>query len=108
MDTYTQIHKARILQDFYLPFGYKITKQTPYVLESKTRNEQEAKKILKSRFQEKIKTFKEKKVEIIENNVTIEIKDGICTAAGTLVVREIIGAPEVFTIPESTIQKNEE
>ena len=90
MDTYTQIHKARILQDFYLPFGYKITKQTPYVLESKTRNEQEAKKILKSRFQEKIKTFKEKKVEIIENNVTIEKKGGKMIATGELILNEPI------------------
>ena len=92
MDTYTQIHKARILQDFYLPFGYKITKQTPYVLESKTRNEQEAKKILKSRFQEKIKTFKEKKVEIIENNVTIEKKGGKMIATGELILNEPIAA----------------
>ena len=92
MDTYTQIHKVRILQDFYLPFGYKITRQTPYVLESKTRNEQEAKKILKSRFQKKIKTFKEKKVEIIENDVTIEKKGGKMIATGELILNEPIAA----------------
>lgn len=50
----------------------------------------------------------EKGVEILENNVTIECKDGECLASGILVVREIIGAPETFVIPEETIQKNEE
>lgn len=92
MDTYTQIHKVRILQDFYLPFGYKLTKQTPYKLEAKTRSEQDAKQILKERFQEKIKTFKEKKVEIIENNVTIEKAGDKMIATGELVINEPIAA----------------
>lgn len=92
IDTYTQIHKVRILQDFYLPFGYKITKRTPYTLQAKNRSEKEAKAILKKRFQEKIKSFEEKKVEIIENNVTIEKVDDKMTAKGDLIIKESIAS----------------
>ena len=58
--------------------------------DAKTRSEQEAKQILKARFQEKIKTFHEKKVEIIENNVTIEKKDGKMIATGELILNESV------------------
>ena len=85
-----------------------VTKYYQPIYETKTYTEEEARKKQEQLLQTYIADLKKKGVEILENNVTIEIKDGICTAAGTLVVREIIGAPEVFTIPESTIQKNEE
>ena len=60
-------------------------KVTPYSLQSMTRTEADAKKILK-------KQFKEKKVEIIQNNVTIEKVNEKMIAKGTLTVNEPIAS----------------
>ncbi len=90
VDTYTEIHKARLFHDFYLPFGYKLTKRTPYTLEAVTHSDSEATQILQKRFRKKIKSFKEKKVEIIENNVTIEKENGKMVAKGILILNEPI------------------
>lgn len=89
-DTYTQIHKARIFDNFYLPFGYKSIKRTPYTLEAREYSEAEAKEMLIKRLDKKIKSFTEKGVEIIENNVTIEKADGRLVAKGTLTLTESI------------------
>ncbi|MCM1180065.1 MAG: sporulation protein YqfD [Clostridium sp.] len=89
-DTYTEIHKARILDYFYLPFGYKTMKRTCYTLELKKRAKEDAEKILKERMQKKIASFKEKGVEIIKNDVTIKEVDGKMTATGTFTVTESI------------------
>ena len=78
------------------------------IYETKTYTEEEARKKQEQLLQTYIADLKKKGVEILENNVTIECKDGECLASGILVVREIIGAPETFVIPEETIQKNEE
>ena len=101
-------HTFHIGNAYYLPLSFIITKYYMPEYKTNTYTEQEAKEKQNRMLQKYIGDLKKKGVEILENNVTIEIKDGICTASGTLVVREIIGAPEVFTIPESTIQKNEE
>lgn len=89
-DTYTQIHKARIFDNFYLPLGYKSIKRTPYTLEAKEYSEADAKAILTKRLNKKIKSFKEKGVEIIENDVTIEKANGKFIARGTLTLTESI------------------
>lgn len=47
-DTYTQIHKARISNNFYLPFGYKSVKRTEYTLELKEYTDSEAKKFCRT------------------------------------------------------------
>ena len=56
--------------------------------------------------------LQKKGVEILENNVTIEYRDGKCLASGTLLVKEKIGAPELLTIPEQMevddMEENEE
>lgn len=89
-DTYTQIHKARIFDNFYLPFGYKSIKRTSYTLEAREYSEAEAKEMLIKRLDKKIKGFMEKGVEIMENNVTIEKADGRLVAKGTLTLTESI------------------
>lgn len=89
-DSYTQIHKARILDNFYLPFGYKTVKRTAYTLEQQEYSEQEAKKILENRLTKKLQSFKEKGVEIIENNVKIEKSNGKMVAYGTIIKNEPI------------------
>lgn len=89
-DIYTEINKAKILNDFYLPFGYKKTKCTPYTLERKKYTEKEAKALLQERLNKKIKAFTEKGVEIIENDVKIERSEGRMIAKGTLTLKESI------------------
>ena len=91
-DTYTQIHKAKIFDNFYLPFGYKTIKRTPYTLKQKQYKKEEAQAILEKRLNKKIQSFKEKGVEIIENDVTIESRDGRMVATGTLTLNESITA----------------
>lgn len=89
-DIYTEIHKARLLDNFYLPFGYKSTKWTPYTLEKNSYSEEEGTKLLKKKLNKKIQEFKEKGVEIIENDVTIERDGERLVAKGTLTLKESI------------------
>ena len=101
-------HTFHIGKAYYLPFSVTVTKYYQPIYETKTYTEEEARKKQEQLLQTYIADLKKKGVEILENNVTIECKDGECLASGILVVREIIGAPETFVIPEETIQKNEE
>jgi similar to stage IV sporulation protein len=89
-DTYTEIHKAKIFDDFYLPFGYKVIERTGYQLEKKERTKKEGEKMLNERLKKKINNFKEKGVEIIKNDVTIREADGKLVAEGILTLNESI------------------
>lgn len=89
-DSYTQIHKARIFDNFYLPFGYKTVKRTAYTLEQQEYTEEEAKKLLETRLSKKLKGFEEKRVEIIENNVKIKKSNGKMIAYGNIIKNEPI------------------
>ncbi len=89
-DTYTDIHKAKIFDNFYLPFGYTTTEWRAYTLERKCYSKEEANKLLKNRLKEKIADFKEKGVEIIKNDVTIERDGNRLIAKGTLTLNESI------------------
>ena len=111
VDGYEQVsttHTFHIGKAYYLPFSVTVTKYYQPIYETKTYTEEEARKKQEQLLQTYIADLKKKGVEILENNVTIGCKDGECLASGILVVREIIGAPETFVIPEETIQKNEE
>jgi hypothetical protein len=48
-----------------------------------------------------LEQLSEKEVEIMENHVTIEVDDDICTASGTVVVWENIGYGRPITVMES-------
>ena len=102
-DVYTEIHKAKILNDFYLPFGYKTTKCTSYTLEHKTYSEKEAKQLLENRLNKKIKSFEEKGVEIIKNDVKIERNGDKMIAKGMLTLKESIVS---FKENTNTIQQD--
>lgn len=89
-DTYTQIHKLRIFNNFYLPIGYKEVKRSPYKLKSATRTKEEAQKILNNRLNKKINEFKKNGLEIVKNDVTIEENDSRLEAKGKITVIEPI------------------
>lgn len=89
-DVYTEIHKARIFNDFYLPFGYKKIKRTCYTLEKKKRTDEEAKNILEQRMKKNLASFREKGVEITKNDVKIKKIDGKMIAKGKMIQNESI------------------
>lgn len=108
IDVNTQIHKARIFSDFYLPFGYKITEIKKYSICKKTYKTEEMKKILQERLNKKKKEFEAKGVEIIENNVKIEKTQGKMTAKGTMVLNEPIGISRDLSVVPDSGTENEE
>lgn len=99
-DTYTEIHKACILDHFYLPMGYKKMTKRPYQLQLKQYDEKEAKDILTERMNKKIKAFEKKGVEIIKNDVTIVRENDKLVAKGTITLNESI------TVLQSSSTKN--
>lgn len=90
-DTYTQLHKLRIFENFYLPIGYKVVTRKPYKLKSATRDEQTAVDMLNDRLNKKIAEFQENGLEIVKNGVTIERTGDRVEAKGKIVVVEPIG-----------------
>ncbi len=106
-DSYTQIHKAKLFKDFYLPFGYKSVKRTAYTLKKTDYTEQEAKTLLTKRLQKKIKALEEKGVEIVKNNVKIIKSDGKLTAQGTIIKNEPIAALQKSSVGLSAGKENE-
>lgn len=90
VDTYVQIHKLRILPDFYLPIGCKVVHNRMYTLQKREYSIQQAKVVLQARFEKKKRLFQEKGVEITENNVTIVKNGGKMVAKGKLVLQESI------------------
>ncbi|MBR1599122.1 MAG: sporulation protein YqfD [Lachnospiraceae bacterium] len=90
-DTYTQLHKLRIFENFYLPVGYKVITRKPYKLTNMTRDEQTAADILNDRLDKKISEFQENGLEIVKNGVTIEKAGDRVEAKGKIVVVEPIG-----------------
>lgn len=89
-DIYTEIHKAKIFDNFYLPLGYKTISMNSYTLERKNYSVKEAQKILEKRLNKKINTFKEKGVEIVKNDVKIEQDGDRLIAKGVLTLKESI------------------
>ena len=89
-DTFVEIHKLKILNNFYLPIGYKWVEQKQYTIQKKKYTIEEAKNILQQRLETKINAFQQKGVVIVKNNVKIE-KDGEKVyAKGNLVLSESI------------------
>lgn len=107
-DTYT-VHLGH---SYYLPFRVTIGKYYTPVYKNITYTKQEVYDKQMKILQKYMEDLQKKGVEILENNVTIEYRDGKCLASGTLLVKEKIGAPELLTIPEQMkvhdMEENEE
>ncbi|MDO5156355.1 MAG: sporulation protein YqfD [Eubacteriales bacterium] len=107
VDICTHIHKARILKNFYLPLGYKMIYCKPYVLEKKERSKKQAEDLLKQRFQKKMHMFKEKGVEIIQNDVKIREKDDKMIAKGKYTLVEPIAEYKKSSIHKEDLKNKE-
>lgn len=99
-DVVEENHKLRLGHTYYLPIGFTVKERREYTPVLCTYTEEEAMERAQARLQRFLDTLSEKEVEIMENNVTIEIRDGICYAAGTVVVWERMGYGRPLTIPE--------
>lgn len=106
VDYLTQIHKAKLFSDLYLPFGYKVTVVKPYDIVKKNYTKKEAIAVLQSNLDEKIKELEGKGVEIVENNVKIEKQGNRFLAKGTLKLRESIGGVrELSVVPPEEMRE---
>lgn len=96
----------KVGENFYLPFKYYFTSYKEYTEEKRTYSDEEATALA----QKNLDLYKEKLVEksitILENNVTIEIKNNRCISSGKIVVEESAVKyqtieDEEWVIPES-------
>jgi hypothetical protein len=106
-DQVTDVKKLHLGKTFYLPFSLSKISCQEYTVTSRVLTEEEARSRAKKRYDTYISSLKEKNVEILENNVTIEISDNICRASGTLTVSKPVAvrAPinkDIIQIDEQT------
>lgn len=106
-DIVEENHKLCLGGTYYLPVSFTINERREYVPELYTYTEEEARQRLENRFQRFIDDLSEKEVAIMENNVTIEFRDGVCYATGNVVVWERIGYGRSLSIPEEPMQEAE-
>lgn len=98
-DTCYDSYMEKLGATFYLPFSIQFTKYMEYQPVRKEYTKEEAKEKAQNALNRKVKELSEKGVEILENNVKIEIKDGKCMASGTLICIERIGVPMEIHMP---------
>lgn len=98
-DVVEETHQLRLGNTYILPISITTSERREYTPVLVTYTEEEAKKRAEVRLENYLSSLSEKEVEIMENNVTIEIKEGVCHVSGTLVVWERIGYGRPLTIP---------
>lgn len=92
-DTVTENSQLKIFGYNYLPIGIIKENRKEYVLEKVDYSNKEAEKKARDRLDKYLQDLRKKGVSILENNVKIEIKDGILKARGSIKCEELIGAP---------------
>ena len=90
-DVVEETHQLRLGSTYILPVSITTSKRREYTPVLVTYTEEEARERAEVRLENYLSTLSEKEVEIMENNVTIDIQDGVCYVGGTLVVWERIG-----------------
>lgn len=98
-DSREDSYMEKLGDTFYMPFSIKCTSYLEYRPVRKEYTEKQAKQKARQMLQRKVNDLQEKGVEILENNVKIEIKDGRCMAKGTLICVEQIGIPASVKLP---------
>lgn len=90
-DTVKSEHQLHIFDNFYLPIYWGTESRKEYVLSRKTYTEEEAKAVAKQELENFFAKMDEKGIQIIENNVKIDVGNGVCSAKGNIVAIEPIG-----------------
>lgn len=90
-DTQTEEWSLHIGPQFYLPFSVMIYTDKEYTITEKTLTMNQAKKVVKKQLTYFLAQYEAKGVEILKNNVKIDCDDSMCTAKGTIIMRERFG-----------------
>ncbi len=90
-DILTSEKKLRLSGNFYLPVSLVTYVRREYQIQIKNYSQEEAEALAMERFQKKLEIFKEKGLQIFENNVKINADAKTCVTAGTLTVIQDAG-----------------
>lgn len=90
--------KLRIGKTFYFPLGIKESTIKEFTSINTSYSTEEAKEKATKKLNLYLSELSKKGVEILENNVTIDINDGVCHTYGTIVTKEPIGVPSTINI----------
>lgn len=90
-DEKTKQNIFHIGPQLYLPITLYVTTHSECRIQEKTYTEEQAVKEARKRLNLFLAEYKEKGVDIIENKVKIQCKNGKCTAKGKIIVREMFG-----------------
>lgn len=104
-DVVEENHKLCLGHTYFLPVSFTISERREYTPTLYTYTEEEARERAEKRFQRYLEGLSEKEVEIMENNVTIEFRDGGCYASGNVVVWERIGYGRPLSIPSEPAEE---
>lgn len=99
-DISKESYMEKLGKTFFLPFSLDIIEYKEYAPIRKEYSRQEALAKAKKRLDAKLDEFRQIGVEILENNVKIEVGNQICSASGTIVVKEKVGVPKNLQIVE--------
>lgn len=99
-DVISKDEQLKILSHIYLPISIKKHNIKEYNTKLYVLNDEEAKEKAKIKLELYLQELRKKGVEILENNVKIDISEGMCNATGYIVVKELIGVPADLTIIE--------
>ncbi len=99
-DIVTEQNKLKLGRTFYLPISVNKSSINEYTVNLVTYTEEEAYEKAEKRLTQYLTNLKEKKVEILENNVTINIDGDVCTVSGTITALEPVGVPSEINIEE--------
>lgn len=97
-DTISESRQFKLFGYNYLPVGIASDKRREYTLERVTLDEKEAEKKAKKRLELYLDGLRKKGVVILENNVKIDIADGVLKAHGKIRCEELIGVPAEINI----------
>lgn len=107
-DVVEENHKMCLGHTYFLPISFTISERREYTPTLYTYTEEEAEERAEARFRRYIEDLSEKEVEIMENNVTIEFRDGVCHASGSVVVWERIGYGRALALPAEPAEEPEQ
>jgi similar to stage IV sporulation protein len=101
-------NRVHITDSFYLPFQYGTINIREYIEQKNKYTEEEATDIAKSRLKRYFDKLGESGVYITKNNVTIDINNNICTAAGIILVEEPAWEYKIIDESEWRIEQTDE
>ncbi|MGN0367207.1 MAG: sporulation protein YqfD [Wujia sp.] len=102
---YAQTYQCKIGNCYYLPVYFTIHHYQSPKVTTKRYEDEEIKKKQQNILDLYIENLQKKGVEILENNVTIDVKESACIASGNLVVRENIAVPKAIDVIEEKEEK---